>query len=94
MSVLTAAEEIALLLLDEQPSADAPQFDIDSEFVKLLGEAAPKIQAYDLSGKTEQQVEDFISQQLSGKEVQKLTGQDIQKVHGMMSMSHKRVRVE
>ena len=60
MSVLTAVEEIALVLIDGDQNEQSPEFDIDQNFVKLMGDAAAKIQTYDLSGKNEEEVENFI----------------------------------
>ena len=54
ISVLTAVEEIALILTDAGENEESTNFDIDGEFVKLLGDAASKVQTYDMSGKSEE----------------------------------------
>ena len=64
ISVLTAVEEIALILMDANENEEPTNFDINGEFVNLLGDAAPKVQTYDMSGKSEEEIETFIAQNL------------------------------
>ena len=56
ISVLTAVEEIAVILMDASQNEESIDFDINGDFVKLLGDAAPKIQTYDMSGKSEEEI--------------------------------------
>lgn len=57
LSVLTAAEEVVLILTDEATSEQSANFDITSAFIKNLGDAAGKVKAFDLSGKSSEEVE-------------------------------------
>ena len=53
-------ESIALILTDAQSDDDSTNFDVSSKFAKYLGASLEKIDIHDLTGKSEQEVNQYI----------------------------------